>query len=592
MNARAPIWKRAYWYFKRNLRAKLFLLFFIASAVPLMILGYMSYSKSSEEIQSQIVQYGQSSITQLQSQLDSYSRQMKSTTRYIYAYLLDPINGTLHPGDPQNFASYVNQKNFNRFLDAHKTEETSGIYLIGPTDTYFGSPQIDVKQLKQQAWWQAIPDHYRGEYWTGLHDSSYYISRNLNIPKQVVGLVFPVQSQYGYLQNSRIVVEMDASKLLDAFDTLENTLHSFITIRDRDGRLIYQSANRVKARADDLVWNRSIESSGWSIEVRTLYEPVYQSTIMIRYFTIALIGLAFVFVLLISYFFSSRITRRIMSLKHKMQLVGIGQLQSRIDMDTEDELGRLGTSFNKMVEQIQFLIEEVQHKEQLKKEAQLQAFHYQINPHLLLNTLNMIQWQAKLKSDAEIQSMIHYLIKVLEGNLVITEELIPLEKELQTVEYYLKIQEVRYGESFQYRIDSDPSIGTCLIPRMTLQPLLENTFFHGFEDGEGTIDITVKEEGEELVLTLVDDGAGIEAERLETLLLEQQPPARLGTGGLGCYNVDQKFKLHFGEMYGMHIQSRIGAGTKITIHWPKTEPDTCPQMYVAAADGSNKMTGN
>ncbi|MCJ8011962.1 sensor histidine kinase [Paenibacillus sp. KQZ6P-2] len=594
MNARTPVWKRAYWYFKRNLRAKLFLSFFIASAVPLMILGYLSYSKSTEEIQSQMVQYGQSSITQLQSQLDLYSRQMKSTTRYIYSYLLDPINGTLHPEEPKDYASYVSQKNFNRFLDAHKTEETSGIYLITPTDVYFGSPQINVKELKEQSWWQAIPNNYRGEYWTGLHDSSYYISRNLNIPKQVIGLVFPVQSQYGYLQNSRIVVEMDATKLLETFGTLENNLHSFITIRDRDGRLIYQSPNMVKAQADDLVWNRSIESSGWSIEVRTPYEPVYRSTIMIRYFTIALIVLAFVFVLLISYLFSLRITRRIISLKNKMQLVGIGQLQSRIELDTEDELGRLGASFNKMVEKIRLLIQEVQHKEQLKKEAQLQAFHYQINPHLLLNTLNMIQWQARLKSDAEIQNMIHYLIKVLEGNLVITEELIPLEKELQTVEYYLKIQEVRYGDVFRYSIDSDPAIAFCLIPRMTLQPLLENTFFHGFEDGEGTIRIEVKEEGADLVLTLEDDGAGIEPDKLETLLLEKQTPARLGEGGLGCYNVDQKFKLHFGEMYGMRLQSEIGEGTTITIRWPKTESESGShqEIHGESVTEPNKLTAN
>lgn len=110
MQVRVPILKSAYRYFKRNLRAKLFLFFFIASAVPLMILGYLSYSKSTEEMQSQTVQYGQSNITQLQSQLDSYSRQMKSTTRYIYSYLLDPLNGTLHPEEPQDYAGYVSQK--------------------------------------------------------------------------------------------------------------------------------------------------------------------------------------------------------------------------------------------------------------------------------------------------------------------------------------------------------------------------------------------------------------------------------------------------------------------------------------------------
>lgn len=592
MNTWTPIWRRVYGYFKRNLRAKLFLFFFIASAVPLMILGYLSYSKSTEEIQSQMVQYGQSTITQLQSQLDSYSRQMKSTTRYIYAYLLDPINGTLHPEEPQNYASYVSQKSFNRFLDAHKTEEMAGIYLIAPGDIYFGSPQVDVKALKEQPWWKGMPAGYRGEYWTSIHNSSYYISRNMNIPKQVMGLVFPVQSQYGFLQNSRIVVEMDATKLLKSFGTLENNLHSFITLRERDGRLIYQSPNMVKAEADDLIWKRTIESSGWSIEVRTLYKPVYRSTIMIRYFTMALIGLAFMLVLLISYLFSSRITRRIISLKNKMQLVGIGQLQSRIDTDTEDELGRLGASFNKMVEQIRYLIQEVKHKEQLKKEAELQAFHYQINPHLLLNTLNMIQWQAKLKSDSDMQNMIHYLIKVLEGNLVITEELITLDKELQTVEYYLKIQEVRYGGTFEYRIDRGSGLDSCLIPRMTLQPLLENTFFHGFEDGEGCIRIDIREEGADLVLVLEDDGAGIEPEKLETLLVRKQTPGRLGKGGLGCYNVDQKFKLHFGETYGMRIQSEIGAGTKITIRWPKTERSQGDSSQDDPDGEPNKLTAN
>ncbi|WP_314584341.1 histidine kinase [Paenibacillus terrigena] len=556
------------YYPRRSLRMKLFIFFVMVATIPLLILGYLSFSKSSEVVESQMVQYGQSTITQLQAQVDSYSGQMQATTRFIYSYLLDPISNVLDGEEPTSYSHFLAQENFNRLLDSHKTLDTTGIYVITPSGYYYGSPQIDVEQLINQKWWKEIPEDYKGAYWTGIHGTSPYLARNLNLPKQVIGLVFPLQGQYGSLKNSKIVVEMDASKLMDSFDLIEHNLHSFLTITDRSGRVIYQTAQDRENHKDDLVWKQQLESNHWTIEVRTPFEPVFQETLTIRYFTIALIGFALLLSLLVSYLFSARITRRIISLKNNMQLVGIGKFHSRIEPETEDELGRLGGSFNKMVEQIQELIEEVKQKEQLKKEAELRAYHYQINPHLLLNTLNMIQWQAKMKGDEDIRGMIYHLTKVLEGNLVITEELISIQREMNTVDNYLKIKEVRYGHAFSFTFDCDEALFDCLIPRMTLQPLLENTFFHGFEDGQGNITLQITQDGEDLVLVLEDDGQGIEEARLKMLLRENQPRA-LGSGGLGCFNVDQKFKLHFGRQYGMLITSEEHNGTRITIRWPR-----------------------
>ncbi|WP_193726756.1 sensor histidine kinase [Paenibacillus guangzhouensis] len=555
-------------YPKRSLRMKLFLFFVMVATIPLLILGYLSFSKSSEVVESQMVQYGQSTITQLEAQVDSYSRQMQATTRFIYSYLLDPISNVLDGKEPTSYSDFLAQANFNRLLDSHKTLDTTGIYVITPSGYYYGSPQIDVDQMHDQKWWQEIPEDYKGAYWTGIHGTSPYLAQNLNLPKQVIGLVFPMLGQYGSLMNSKIVVEMDASKLMTSFDLIEHNLHSYLTITDRSGRVIYQTNANREEHADDLVWKKELESNHWTIEVRTPFEPVFQETLTIRYFTIALIGFALLLSLLVSYFFSARITRRIISLKNNMQLVGIGKFHSRIEPETEDELGRLGGSFNKMVEQIEDLIEEVKLKEQLKKEAELRAYHYQINPHLLLNTLNMIQWQAKMKGDEDIRGMIYHLTKVLEGNLVITEELISIEREMYTVDHYLKIQEARYGLAFHFQFDCDKALFNCLIPRMTLQPLLENTFFHGFEDGQGNISLQMMQEGENLVLVLKDDGQGIAEDRLKTLLTENQPRA-LGSGGLGCFNVDQKFKLHFGRNFGMEITSEENKGTTITIRWPR-----------------------
>lgn len=557
-------------YPRRSLRAKLFGFFLIVAIVPLLLLGYLAYEKSSEIVHTQINEYGRSAITQLHSQLDSYSRQMQFTARYIYAYLLDPIHNTLHEEEPSNYASYLDQKNFTRFLEAHKTLETAGLYLITQSDFYYGLPQINLEQLRKQNWWTEVPADYQGAYWTGIHSTDYYISRNLNIPDHVIGLIFPLRSQFGALENSSILIELDATKILESFDLLENDLHSTISIKDETGRIIYASTpagQETSGKEDDLVWTKQLESNQWTIEVRAPYEHVYRSTVVIPYMTFLIIGIALLLALLFSFLFSSRITRRFTQLKNKMQLVGIGNLHSRIDFDTEDELGRLGASFNKMVEQIKSLLLEVKMKEQLKKEAELRAFHYQINPHLLFNTLNSIQWKAKLKGDSEIQEMIHHLTRVLEGSLNVTEELVTLKKELATIQHYLSIQKIRYGPVFQFHLSFDERLSHYLIPRMTLQPLIENSFFHGFDDGHGAIGLEIFADGEELVLILTDDGNGIEEDKLRTI--PSPNPPGTGRGGLGCFNVDQKFKLHFGGIYGMKIESVLNQGVTITIRWPK-----------------------
>lgn len=216
-------------------------------------------------------------------------------------------------------------------------------------------------------------------------------------------------------------------------------------------------------------------------------------------------------------------------------------------------------------------MQEVEQSERLKKEAELKAFHYQINPHLLFNTLNSIQWKARLQGAEDIRQMLYHLTMVLEGNLDISQELISLGRELRMIEHFLKIQEIRYGSAFSYEQTCDEEFKPYLIPRMTLQPLFENIFFHGFEDGKGKISLSVREEGEHLLLTLSDDGAGITAEKLRALMLAKPESKPQGRGGLGVQNANQKFKLHFGQQYGLTVHSTKGEGTTIVIRWPKKE---------------------
>lgn len=170
-----------------------------------------------------------------------------------------------------------------------------------------------------------------------------------------------------------------------------------------------------------------------------------------------------------------------------MQKVSFGKLDTRVPVEGRDELGSLDISFNRMVSGVQSLVQEVERSERLKKEAELKAFHYQINPHLLFNTLNSIQWKARLEGAEEIRRMLYHLTMVLEGNLDISQELVTLERELRMIGHFLKIQEIRYGAVFQYKLDCEEDLKRFVIPRMTLQPLFENIFSTALLTGSGSL---------------------------------------------------------------------------------------------------------
>ncbi len=163
--------------------------------------------------------------------------------------------------------------------------------------------------------------------------------------------------------------------------------------------------------------------------------------------------------------------------------------------------------------------------------------------------------------------MIYHLTEVLYENLNFSDELIPLKKELYTIRHYLKIQEIRYGHMFEYEEIVSQEDMDFLIPRLSLQPLFENIFFHAFEDGRGSITLTIEDKADALELTLIDNGKGMLEETAANLLKPHQPNEK--SRGIGVFNVDQRLKLHFGHEYGLQIRSELKKGTTIKMRWPK-----------------------
>lgn len=557
---------------RRSLRLKLVLFFLAASLLPLMIQGVLSYQQSSRLLQEQFGKYGQNSVNQLQYQLDTELNQMSMIAGYIYSYLLNPYKSVINAEIPKTYSQVQDKNNMEDFLKALKRLHDRGIFIITKSGYYYGDSILNVDVLFEQPWWKRIPTDHAGEYWAGFYSPLHYRDEKDTPDQKLLGLVVPIRNQTGPLQDSKILIEMKADKLIELFRMFEQDTKSIVTVQSASGHTIYHSPSNYTAQENDIVWKQNLKINDWTIEARLPYEYFNQPSSVIKSYTILGLGMSGFLALVLAYLFSTRVTGRIKRIKESMNSAGAGRLKTRIQVQDEDELGTLANSFNKMIGQIEELVKEIAAKEQLKKEAELRAFHYQINPHLLFNTLNSIQWKARLQGNDDIRKMIAHLTIVLEANLDVTRELVPISKEMELIDHFLQIQQVRYEGEFIYESEIAPSALAAVIPRMSLQPLFENIFFYAFEDGYGTIILRLVDTGSELRLTLSDNGKGMSEECRISLL--QAPKDHNQRHGLGMYNVDQKFKLHFGSEYGLSIESQLGSGTTIAIRWPKKEDES------------------
>ncbi|WP_052342718.1 sensor histidine kinase [Bacillus sp. EB01] len=549
-----------------SIRTKMILFFLMVALIPLLLFGVLSYEKSSEIINDQYNEYEEFAVSQLNKQLENTFEQMFVISSDINHYLSDPTLVILKEEIPHSYTDFIENKNFERYLEAHKTYNTKGIYLITNTGYYYGNSRLNIHKLFQKPFWKQVNSLKEGELWIGFYNTDHYY--NSEKTEKVMGMVFPIDSQFGVLKGSKLLIETNAEELFSYINFLENKLHASITLKNGANQVVYKTGNAPKEEETDIVWNNHFDGFGWDIHIRIPVEYYYQSSNVIYRYTIMGIIFSIVLVTLLAAFLSIPLTKRITGLKSSMELVSKGNLDTQVEVTSKDELGVLAQSFNEMVNRIKGLIEQISYTERLKRQAELRAFHYQINPHLLFNTLNSIQWKARLSGAKEVQQMIYHLTEVLHENLNFSDELITLEKELQTIQHYLKVQEARYGKTFEYIENIQENCLSYLIPRMTLQPLFENIFFHAFEDGIGRIELKLIAKGGILELTLEDNGKGMDENTIKNHLNPMNPKEK-GRGGIGVYNVDQRVKLHFGTEFGLSIKSVVGKKTVFTIIWPK-----------------------
>lgn len=259
---------------------------------------------------------------------------------------------------------------------------------------------------------------------------------------------------------------------------------------------------------------------------------------------------------------ANRVTQPVKQLTRGMRQVQKGDLSVRTDVSTNDEFGLMSHQFNKMIADINALMEQVKEEQKQKQEAALRAAMHRINPHFLFNTLGTLRWLIKYGQAERAYEGMSALTRLLEANMGKKGNFVTIAEELNIIEKYLVILELRYSKHFKLLVRKDKLASEHMIPRMLIQPLVENAIFHGIvpKGTDGTIEIDVSSEGNAIMIEVADDGIGILPERIE-LIDSLEAEIQAGHTGIGLMHVYDSIRLYYEWGSGFTLENREQGGT-------------------------------
>lgn len=274
---------------------------------------------------------------------------------------------------------------------------------------------------------------------------------------------------------------------------------------------------------------------------------------------------------LFSVVISRGLSRPISALSSAMKQVKIGRLDVRVQNARNDELGQLTRDFNKMISDLEKYVSQTLRHQQDMNEAQIRLLQTQLNPHFLYNTLDTVKWLAKMHGIPEIASITSSLAIILR-QCVSREQFVTLGQEMGMIQSYIDIQRIRFSGKFQYVTDVPKDLEECIVPKLILQPVVENAILHGLANkADGYIYIYATKQDNTLKICITDDGSGMSPEAAARI---NQPEAKIVEGHLGLYNVSSILRMNYGEGYGLHASTRHNVGTTITLTIPLNMEDT------------------
>ena len=571
--------------------------------IPLLIVGFSSYTISTNIVDQKISDSILNSITQVNLNIRNMMRDVEILSDF-YCY-----NTDLKKAIEEEDLFKANEKVNDIFRNVNVTYKEVNNYTTilawdGRAFINWMSDGKDYYRLKQyiesQDWYENIISQKNKIVWIPTHKNiDQYTSDSYVLTAGRV--MSDIYKNYGLILIS--IPETDLWKILKSFRPVGN---SEIYVIDQNGRNIsHCDANKRMVVGENQPYIQNIlqgEEEEGAIVASVHGEKrlvVFQKVPKTQWTTIATLPLAelneeshsirnaiivssilsLIAAFFLAYLISRGIVKPILQMEEQMRRVEQGDFDAYVDVKTSDEIGRIGEKFNVMVAKIKDLMERVVMEEKKQsqllikqREAELELLRAQINPHFLFNTLNSIKCMALINQANHIAEMISALGRLLENSIQRGKDMITLEEEIENLKNYVLLQQMRYGNKLRILYDMDPELLTLEVPRLILQPIVENAIIHGLEKkaNGGQIQVYGRRKEEVAEIVIEDNGVGMSQEEVENLRTGLDPThQRKSFSGIGIKNVDERIRLVYGEDYGLTITSKINVGTKVILVIPR-----------------------
>lgn len=299
-----------------------------------------------------------------------------------------------------------------------------------------------------------------------------------------------------------------------------------------------------------------------------------QRNLTINLLTIALL---MIFVsMIITGFISSGLTRPLELLMNTIQKIGNGNVQLRAKIVKKDEIGELAQKFNEMLDQMEELKQKEYQAKQLLNRAEYKALQAQVNPHFLYNTLDTMASIAEIRNCPEVSHMSQSLALIFRYSLNMKNPFSTVEHEIAHLKNYTYVMDMRMHDNIQYTFDVDETTLKSKLPRLSLQPIVENAINHGLRNkrGKKKIGIQIKRKQMDLVICIEDNGIGMDTSAINESLSKNELDFVEKGNSIGLHNINARLKMLYGNTYGMYLESTLGEGTKVFMILPDSGEDS------------------
>lgn len=569
---------------RHSLRKRLFLIFLAFSLISTIVVSVAVCVISYHHVMRMAVTTSEQLVDKTANELDNLLKNMTAVSRTISRdYRVQSVMRTEYSQYKDQFSdrfeldAYLSELNqYNDSLFAMYFFSENGIaakskYYSFVSEHMEDSPYFEQARESGEAIWLLSGEGSLFAVTTG---------------EPLITTVTPVKELGSGAYKGAAVVELEVARVR-AFLNTRISENGFMCIQDASGKVVigpetltveeldsrlsraYNAEERQSLFAD-LKIEKQLKTNGWEIVCVTPGKELAQNIISITQLVCCIVLLVAVTALLMAYWCARTVVRPILMLDQKMQQVERGDLTVRATPERPDELGTLARSFNTMIATVQVSMEHEMESQRKLRLAELKALQAQIKPHFLYNTLDSIIWMIRAGNREGAIQMVMALTRFLKIGLSRGRETITVREELEHARNYLIIQNIRYKDKFTHEISAEPGTEDCLLPKLVLQPLIENAIYHGMKPKRGACRLTVqvRRKRELLEIDVADNGVGMPEEKVEAL----RNTLRNGQGpkvdSYGIVNVNERIQIMFGMQYGISVESEWGKGSRFRITIP------------------------